>query len=193
MEVLFEHRDLETVTSGSYPIEHGTIYELVRCPKCDNVILREYFFYDDPPYDKNYDYLYPQPMAAPKGLPDEIVKAYRAANRVRNIDSNAYAVLLRRVLEMVCDDRHASGRMLGQRLGDLAKKGEIPDKLVDVANGLKDFGNIGAHPSLGFISVRDMSILDDLCRAILVYVYTAPYLAEKVAESMASKRQSDGT
>ena len=30
MEVLFEHRDLGTDTSGSYQIEHGTIYELLR-------------------------------------------------------------------------------------------------------------------------------------------------------------------
>jgi hypothetical protein len=55
------------------------------------------------------------------------------------MDPNSYAVLSRRLLEMVCLDRNASGRTLHDKLNDLSVKREIPDKLVGVSMGLKKF------------------------------------------------------
>ena len=62
-------------------------------------------------------------------------------------------------------------------LQDLANKNEIPNKLVDVAKGLKDFGNIGAHAGIGELTKKEIPIVEMLTRAILEYIYTAPYLA----------------
>ena len=56
----------------------------------------------------------------------------------RNIDANAFAVLLGRVLELVCVDRNAVGNSLHKKLQDLATKGEIPAKLVDVAQASRN-------------------------------------------------------
>jgi len=98
---------------------------------------------------------------------------------VRNIDANAYGVLLGRILELVCQDPNAIGKYLANKLGDLASKGEIPDRLVGVANGLKDLRNVGAHPTLGELTAVELPILDRLCRAILEYVYSAPYIANQ--------------
>lgn len=161
--------------------ESGSVYELLRCPACDEVTLRSYYWGDPPmePPDITYRTLYPSGVDRPVGLPDRLARAFDAAQKVRNIDANAYGVLLGRLLELVCHDRKATGRYLANKLGDLASKGEIPDKLVSVANGLKDLRNVGAHPTLGELTGAELPILDRLCRAILEYVYSAPYIAQQ--------------
>src|SRR5207247_2111793 len=69
------------------------------------------------------------------GLPPTIDKAYKAARNVQRIDNNAFAVLLRRVLELVCLDRGATGDNLQQQLKSLARSNEIPDLLSCSATG----------------------------------------------------------
>jgi hypothetical protein len=49
---------------------------------------------------------------------------------------------------------------------------------------LRIFGNIGAHPTLGELSDAEVPILDNLCKAILEYVYTAPFLAEQAEKKV---------
>src|SRR5262249_50952308 len=113
------------------------------------------------------------------GLPIAIAKAYDASQKVRQVDANAFGVLIRRVLEMVCEDREADGKSLYDRLADLAARHEIPDKLVGVARNLRNLGNVGAHASLGALTPAEVPILDDLCRSLLEYVYSAPYLVQQ--------------
>ena len=108
---------------------------------------------------------------------------------MRSIDPNAYAVLIGRVLELVCSDRKAKGNSLNNKLQDLADRQEIPEKLVGVADGLRNFRNVGAHPSLGELTESEIPILDDLSKAILEYVYTAPYLAAKAEQRFNELKQ----
>jgi hypothetical protein len=82
-------------------------------------------------------------------------------------------------LDLVCVDRKAEGNTLAKKLADLAHKGEIPTNLVGVSSGIRQFRNIGAHADLGSLTALESSLLDSLCRAILEYVYTAPYLAAR--------------
>lgn len=168
------------------PVEHGTIYELLKCPACKEVLLRSYFWHDmmDSEDEVTFKLLYPFDVRIPLGLPETIEKAYRASLKVKTIDANAYGVLVRRVLEMVCSDRDATGRTLNDKLKDLASKSEIPTKLVDVADKLRAFGNVGAHAELGDLTTEEVPIVEDLCRAILDYIYTAPYLAQRAEKSL---------
>jgi hypothetical protein len=136
--------------------------------------------WDDPLDDPCWDSLYPSPNQTPKALPKRVAKAYEAASRVRNIDPNAFAVLLGRVLDHVCEDRGATGKTLYNCLNDLATKGEIPQKLADMAHRLRDLRNVGAHANLGELTQTEIPILDDLCRAVLEYVYSAPELVARV-------------
>jgi hypothetical protein len=126
--------------------------------------------------------LYPSPPADLEGLPAEIARAYKAARAVKSIDANAFAVLLGRALELVCIDRKAVGDTLFKQLKDLANRGEIPGPLADMADQLRILRNIGAHATLGELSGAETPILDDLCRAILEYVYAAPHRVAKVAK-----------
>jgi hypothetical protein len=91
-------------------------------------------------------------------------------------------VLLGRVLELVCEDRGAKGKSLDARLKFLAKEGIIPKNLAEVAHGLRHLRNVGAHPALGELTPAEIPILDDLTRAILTYVYSAPILGRRAIE-----------
>jgi hypothetical protein len=173
----------------------GTLYELAQCPACDGVVLRSAFWHSGSmdPGDIDYEILYPTIEKGLRGLPPTIESGYKAAQRVRNIDANAYGVLLGRVLDAVCADRRASGETLDQRLRSLAQNGEIPAKLVDVASGLRRLRNIAAHANLGELTPAELPVLDDLTRAILEYVYSAPALANEAQRRFEQVRQRPST
>lgn len=108
------------------------------------------------------------------GLPPEIEAAYKAALSVKGIESNAFGILVGRLLEKVCRDRGAQGRALPEQMRNLSVKGEIPDHLADLAQQIWQLRNIGNHAGAGELSSADVPLLNDLCRAILEYVYVAP-------------------
>jgi hypothetical protein len=165
----------------------GLVYELIECPTCKDIILRFYNWHSGrmDVNDIEYTTLYPKDEKGPRGLPSEIESGFQAAQRVRNIDTNAYAVLLGRVLDLICDDRSASGDTLDKKLKSLSERGEIPEKLVDVSSGLRKLRNIGAHADLGELSNADLPVLDGLTRAILEYVYSAPLLIRETEKRLA--------
>ncbi len=186
MEIVAKHSRMLR-ESGDYSYEYYDVYDLLLCPACSGITLRNYQWDgDDPECSSPIQTLYPSDNRKPLGLPPKIEHAHEAALRVRNIDANAYSILLRRVLEMVCLDRGADGEFLAKRIENLSAKGEIPRNLVEIAKRLKDLGNVGAHPSLGEITEMEIPILDQLCIAILEYVYSAPFLAERAKESLES-------
>ncbi len=174
--------------------EQGYRFKLLLCLACKEVTIWKYFeadFIDDE--EIKIELIYPADKFKLLGLPYQIQKAYEISLKVRVIDANAYAVLLGRVLEMVCEDRKATGKNLYDKLKDLATKGEIPEKLVGVAHNLRHLRNVGAHASLGELTRDEIPILDDLCRAILEYVYSATYLAKKAeqrVEQLKEKQKS---
>jgi len=174
--------------------EAGSVYELSKCPACGNMTLRSYDWHSGrmDGSDIEYKVLYPLGEKVLRGLPTKIDAAYQAAHKVRNIDANAYGVLLGRVLDFVCEDRNASGKTLDQKLKSLAENNEIPSKLVDVAAGIRKLRNIGAHANLGELTAAELPVLDDLTRAILEYVYSAPFLAREAEERLAELKTRSG-
>jgi uncharacterized protein YbaR (Trm112 family) len=171
--------DEETHQDG-HGSDHGTRYNVLKCPACKKVNI-VYFNWDDQMESDDeisYTFLYPLESGIPIGLPENIRKAYIAAEKVMTVDVIAYVILLRRILELVCLDRNAKGDTLALMIKELAAKHEIPEKLFNVANGLRNFGNVGAHPKIGELSEKEIPIAKALCNAILEYIYSAPYLAD---------------
>ena len=160
--------------------QEGIIYNLLKCPACKGVTLRSYYWHEcfESEGDIVYKQLYPNDPRIPSGLPSSIEKAFLASIKVKSIDPNAFGVLIGRVIELVCADRAAEGHTLNEQLKNLASKGEIPSKLVEVADKLRGFRNVGAHAVLGELTIAEIPIVEDLCRALLDYIYTAPHLAE---------------
>lgn len=155
--------------------EENYLLRMSICSSCETINLS---VQDD---GREIAVLYPAPPRDVEGLPEDVAKAHKAARAVRMIDANAFAVLLGRVLELVCLDRKAKGETLSEQLKDLANKGEIPGPLADMAHQLRFLRNVGAHATLGELTRGEVPVLDDLCGAILEYVYTAPHRVARVA------------
>lgn len=170
-----EYRDPEY----GWLYESGTNFSVLQCPACGMVNIVSYYWHDSMENESEITYktLYPLTKETPLGLPQNIIEMYQAAQKVQSISIDAYATLMRKILEQVCIDKQAKQGTLHTMLEDLANKNEIPEKLVKVAKGLKDFGNIGAHANNGKLDKKQIPILEALAKAILEYIYSAPYLA----------------
>jgi hypothetical protein len=156
----------------------GFFYELLECLSCRKVVLLRTFVHpgrDPEGIEGPFDVLYPAGTDTPSGLPKRVENSYDAALAIRRIDPNAFAVLLGRVLDTVCEDRQAKPDKLFNRIEDLAERGEFPPNLKELAHNLRKLRNVGAHASRG-IQAEDAPLLESLCRALLLYVYTAPAL-----------------
>lgn len=165
-------------------------HQLCKCPACSEITFRTGRWDDCEGYEGvEFTYHFPEQQKVPEGLPAKIKEDYEVALKVKRISANAYAVLIGRVLESVCEDRGANGKDLYSKLSSLATKGEIPTKLVDVAQRLRDLRNVGAHASLGELTESEVPVLDNLIKALLEYVYSAPHLV-KVAEERLNKLKS---
>lgn len=173
-------------TGTGYPWEAGPIHELLTCPACEGVTLRRYYWHDHfEPDDITMEIVYPTATSAvPTGLPVTIQQEFEAALRVRSVSPNAYGVLLRRLLELVCNDRGAEKGDLSARLKELSARNEVPERLVQVAKKLQELRHVGAHAWVGELSPAEVPILDSLCRAILEYVYSAPHLVKQAEERL---------
>jgi hypothetical protein len=175
----YEHCPRERYLNGCP--NYGETWRLMICPACSevNVGLVEWIHFDIED-EVRIRVVYPARNRTLIGLPPEIDRAYDTALKVRSVDGNAFAVLLGRVLDLICIDKQVSGSTLYERLNSLAGKGIVPPQLVAMAHQLRQLRNIGAHADLGELTPSEVPVLHGLCRAILEYVYIAPQLVEAV-------------
>ena len=77
--------------------DSGTIYSVLECPACSKINIVNYFWHDNMESEDevDYEFLYPISDKYPLGLPDNILSTYKAAEKVKSIDVNAYAILMR--------------------------------------------------------------------------------------------------
>jgi hypothetical protein len=121
-------------------------------------------------------------------MPKPVQDAWDAAMRVRKIDPNAFAVLLGRVLDIICVHENASGRKLYDRINTLAGQRQFPEHLKRAVHGLRELRNLGAHGDLGHLKKEDAPLLRSLCAALLMHLYTVPYLANDAEEHLNKRR-----
>jgi hypothetical protein len=160
--------------------EAGDIFEVLACRKCQKPTIRSGFWYegmDDEEWQARI--LYPPRQKVLTGLPPSVQREYDAARQVAGISPDAYAVLLGRVFDAVCEESGAEGKDLHSRLEYLASEQLIPKRLVDLAQNLRGFRNVGAHANLGTLTSEEIPFLGALSNAVLEYMYEAPKLLEE--------------
>lgn len=194
MEVVIEYSRIEERNNeeDTFSWREGPFWEVLECPSCGKVIFQQGYWHECLPEECGPEILYPAGVERILGLPERIAKACEAAQKVKAIDSNAFAVLLGRVLDLVCIDKNAVGESLYERLSDIANKGVMPRQLAEMAHALRQLRNIGAHADLGELTKAEVPILEALSKAILEYVYSAPALIQLVQakiDSLKSRQQ----
>lgn len=178
-KLVFEHEREET-----YYGEDGTpdansppsIYAIFECGTCHDISL-----YDRPaplPFEQA-TLVYPRGDSLHKCVPNSVSENFREAKRIQNVSPNGFAVLVRRALEAMCDDRGVVRGPLMRRLDALAKKGEIPPVLADITSVLRGLGNAGAHSTKEKVTIPMTWAMDEFFRAVIEYVYVAPFRLEQ--------------
>jgi hypothetical protein len=203
MEILVQKSLVEQYEDEGDPMfpvqwDAGFIYQVLRCYSCKDVSVYQLAVHTglDPEYsDRSYDkILYPCGPESPGGLPSAVQAAWNAALRVRKVDPNAFAVLLGRVLELICTYENAKGDGLYKRIEHLAAARNFPEHLTRAAHGLRKLRNFGAHGDLGHLDEADAPLLQSLCAALLMHLYTVPALAKDADERLEKlKSNEDGT
>lgn len=148
-------------------------YFLRACETCNDLLLYHSFVDDEP------DLLFPKPVELPISVPRNVRECFSEAARIKITAPNAYAVMLRRGLEAICDDRKIKKGNLYKRLKMLATNGEIPPTLAEITTILRVLGNVGAHSAAKNVTVPMTWGMDEFFRAIVEYVYIAPDKVKK--------------
>ena len=192
--LLFSH----SYTSAGYSPE-GTkdeegppcTYYAATCATCGDLLLYHSFL--DEHGEQNFtsaDLMYPKSVELNDSVPDVVRKCFAEAARVQNVAPNAYAVMIRRALEAICDDRGIAKGTLVKRLEALVKKGEIPPTLAEITSVLRVLGNVGAHDTTQSVTVPQTWSMDEFFRAVIEYVYVAP---SKLRKFKAKLKKADAT
>jgi hypothetical protein len=71
-------------------------------------------------------------------------------------------------------------------LEELVTRGEIGPVLADMTDVLRRLGNIGSHDSDEVIAPEYVDVIDEFFRAVVEYVYIAPFKVGEFKKRLAS-------
>lgn len=113
----------------------------------------------------------------PKSTPSVVLSDYVEAQKCLNIEAfKASVALSRRALQEALEDKGATkGVKLYSQIKELFDKKILDNTAFSLANGVRQFGNYGAHPSedlLAGISPDDAKLALDVLRKILKSMYS---------------------
>lgn len=117
-------------------------------------------------------------------LPTRILESLEEAIACHSAGAyRATALMVRRVLEELCEDREATGKNLKDRLGNLGANVVVPKELLDAADELRLLGNDAAHieaKSYDEIGEPEASLAVELAKELLKAVYQYQSLVDRL-------------
>jgi hypothetical protein len=131
-------------------------------------------------------------------VPLVVRRIYDEAVKCKAHSPIAYALLIRKTLEAICDDRgieKAAGKQgdLYNRLRVLLARGELSPLLADMTDALRVLGNIAAHEDPKAISVPMTWPVHEFFNSIVEYLYVAPAKLTEFKEALKNARAAKGT
>lgn len=151
------------------------VWRLLQCISCERPIVHAVLWSEIDPEGEMTTMVHPSAAERSlEGLPENVSQAYDACLKVQRVDSNAYAVLVGRLLEVIAVEEGFGGRRLVDQLRQLADQGKIPPTLAEMADQLRQIRNLGAHAQAGEVSQSDVPVIADFADAIVEYLYRAP-------------------
>ncbi len=155
------------------------------CETCNHALLYENVGdqFDEDKFDI-CELVYPSAAGFPVSVPQQIKNVYDEANRIKRLAPNAFAVQIRRAMEVLCEDKGVTTGSLQKRLDKLVDKGEIPPVLAEATDLLRLLGNVGAHGTNQTVHPLLANAIDEFFRAVVEYVYVAPSKLKEFRDTM---------
>ena len=176
---------------GHSGIEPAT-YTLFRCDGCTRISLYIHSAFNNPQSEFG-EQAFPQTLNDIRGAPTTVQQAYFQAKHIKNTSQVAYAILARRVLDAIAQDKCPGERNLAQALQALAIRGEIPSFLADTMKHIRLFGNAAAHDAAFPISEIHVEMIDSFLEILINHLYVAPASLQefKLLLGIAKENNSD--
>lgn len=118
-----------------------------------------------------------------ESVPDGVRDTFDEALDCHSSDCHvAAAIMVRRTLEEICQERGATGDNLKKRIADLCTKIMLPQELLDASDELRLLGNDAAHiesESFVTISEEELSVAIEFTKEIIKGVYQYAALLDK--------------
>lgn len=195
---------LETTSTASDGVDHGTDYQIIRCCGCDCVSFREVFWHEDwehpetgePVYNVT---LYPEQPKQPKvpesvdpyviTLPEAVRRMYSEVVLALNHDAPTLAAVgMRSLAEAICKDQGCSKRNLQDKIEELVEKGALAKRQASFLHIHRFMGNDAAHemtaPPLDEL-VAGLNVLESLIQTL----YQLPELVEELERNRAERAE----
>jgi hypothetical protein len=160
---------------------------LRRCPACSGVCLAFMRGLEDKA--KSLYEMWPKSKSEQvkevPGMPDDVAKAIDQAivNHAQGMLEPA-AMMIRKAIELICEDVGATGGRLIDRIKSLKKLLILPDEIVDAMDEIRVFGNEGAHVFSRHyeVSEKEVAIAIELVIEINRAIYSHRHLLTKLKE-----------
>jgi hypothetical protein len=152
-------------------------YSFLKCPRCSRPFIVLQIDDGSQLEGENWDEpkrLYPPvEMSVSPAIPSSLRSAYdeaRACFRAKAY--TATAIMCRKTLEGIADEKGISTRSLVQDLKEMRDKGIIENRLYEWADALRISGNEAAHGVNSRILPQDAKDILEFTHALLEYVFT---------------------
>ncbi|HXH26886.1 MAG TPA: DUF4145 domain-containing protein [Candidatus Acidoferrum sp.] len=120
----------------------------------------------------------------PSEIPQAIVHCFKEALECEaNQCYIASAIMVRKTLEMICEDRQAAGSRLVDRLSTLQTQITLPPQLFKAMDNLRILGNDAAHVELkdfDKIGKDELEVAIDLTKEILKGIYQMDSIVDRL-------------
>ncbi len=184
----FEKVDIQDIHVGS------TWFGQRRCPNTD---CHEHLFFiqDSGGLVATYP---PQRIDFEKtGIPANVLQAFEEAITCHAIQCYvASAIMIRKTLEEICQDRSATGDNLKKRISALGSQIIIPKELLEGMDELRLFGNDAAHVEARVfreIGQDEINVSIEFAKEILKAVYQYEELLKKLKDLKAVSGKTNTT
>ena len=154
--------------------EHNGRMFVSECLNCGRLILSDDYGGELEPelYDKT-EVLYPKRIWNRQSLPPEVRSTYSNAKRIQSLNTEAFAMSIRKCIEIICKLHGIDNGSLNKKIKDLCDLLNLPELLSKAAHNIRLVGNEAAHDVEGIHPVN-IQIIDDYFNVLVEYVYILP-------------------
>jgi hypothetical protein len=160
--------------SDPYIYEHKGHMFVSECIACGRLILSDDYGGQLSPelFDKT-EILYPANFISNGAIPEEVRVTYEMAKRIQNLNAEAFALSIRKCVEIICKLHGIEKGNLANKLKKLCKENSLPDLMDEAANSIRLIGNQAAHDIEDIHPINAQQI-DDFFIILVEYIYVVP-------------------
>lgn len=126
-------------------------------------------------------------MNPPIVLSDSFEKSFIEGIKCLNVGAPfAAVVMFRKCLQIIVEDKGATGRDLKQKIQSLTTSGILSETLESISTVIREVGNDGAHPNIFSPSIQDAKDILDFLLLLIDQIYILPEKAERLKDRRTS-------